>query len=155
MDWARKPIVQQDRKGMSFNSKMMGAITEKRQMEKVTRVKRGYKEYTRKQQVLIQDKEMEEENGEMQERSSTEDETLVLNMEDKWKELMDLSVTVTTFEDLKVDHMREVFFNTGRSFVTVNKIGFASFLVIIVDKEYEKELNWNDVSMWDSLYCSK
>lgn len=96
----------------------------------------------------MQAKDMEVENGVMQEKSMTDDETLVLNMEDKWKELMDLSVTGTTFEDLKVDQMREVFFNTGWSFVIVNKIGCASFLVTIEDKEYENEMNWNDVSMW-------
>lgn len=75
-----------------------------------------------------------------------------IEMENNWINLINLSFTVHTFEDLKTDSVKEILFNLGWNFVKVTKIGFSTFLFTVEELELMNMLNWEDTRMWISNY---
>lgn len=59
------------------------------------------------------------------------DDIVHIEMENNWKNPINLSFTVHTFEDLKTDSMKEILFNLGWNFVKVTKIGFSTFMFTV------------------------
>lgn len=69
-------------------------------------------------------------------------------MKNQWKKLLELSFTVHTFEDLKLDSFKEILANLGWNFIKVIKLEKSWFVLTIEDKETMNMLNWEDLGMW-------
>lgn len=66
-------------------------------------------------------------------------------MENNRKEMMELSFTVHTFEDSKLDSLREILLNLRWNFIKVTKLGESSFLLTVEDAEMLDMLNSDDL----------
>lgn len=71
-----------------------------------------------------------------------------IEMEDKWEEMVNLSFTVNTFEDFKLDSFREIIHNIGWNFVKIMKLDKSCFLYTFLEKETMEQVNWKDIDMW-------
>lgn len=78
--------------------------------------------------------------------------TVLIQMEDNWKELVDLSYTTDTFEDLKLDSMKEIFCNIGWNFIKVTKLRKSCFLLTLEDREVRELIIWDDLKLWVKSY---
>lgn len=77
---------------------------------------------------------------------------VTIPVDQEWLEFLRLSFAVYTFEDLKLDMLKEILLSVGWTFAKVCKIRNSCFILTFEDPELIRAINWADLNMWVAAY---